>query len=265
MNIGGRSRTGPSDSRIKPEQGIAMNSHERIAIYGALALLLALNLSTMLGLGTPGALADATSVDDELGPAATLILTDEDESLVLRNTAGRLAWADNAHGRAYSVAFMAPNKAMEPLLEADQLVEERQALQDELQTNAQEFQRRIKAYEQQNARVTPDNPRAAEVQQTYQAMRVEYEQWQVRANTRMGQLTASHIEQAYRDIVAAVEVVAEREGIDIVYRFIPTADEFRAVNPPQASLAAAQRLALVYPDALDITDAVLEELSVETE
>ncbi len=242
-----------------------MNSNERIAIYGALAVLLALNLSTMLGLGSPGALADATSVEDELGPAATLTLTDEDESLVLRNTAGRLAWADNAHGRAYSVAFMAPGKAMEPLLEADQLVEERQALDDELRTNDQEFQRRIKAYEQQNAGVTPDDPRAAEVQQTYQAMRVEYEQWRAQANARMGQLTASQIEQAYRDMVAAVEVVAERKGIDIVYRFIPTADEFGAVNPPQAYLAAAQRLALVYPDALDITDAVLEELSVETE
>ncbi len=242
-----------------------MNSNERIAIYGALAVLLALNLSTMLGLGSSGALADAMSIEDELGPAATLTLTDEDEPLVLRNAAGRLAWAENAHGRAYSVAFMAPGKAMEPLLEADQLVEERQELQDELRTTGQEFVQRIKAYEQQNAGITPDDPRAAEVQRTYQAMRAEYDQWQVRANARMGQLTASQIEQAYRDIVAAVEVVAERKGIDIVYRFIPTADDFGAVNPPQASLAAAQRLALVYPDALDITDAVLEELSVETE
>ena len=244
-----------------------MNSNERIAIYGALAVLLALNLSTMLGLGSPGALAEATSVDDELGPAATLTLTDEDEDepLVLRNTAGRLAWADNAHGRAYSVAFMAPGKAMEPLLKADQFVEERQELDDELRTNDQEFQRRIGAYQQQNADVTPDDPRAAEVEATYRAMLAEYEQWRAQANARMGQLTAGQVERAYRDMVAAVEVVAERKGIDIVYRFIATAQEFGAVNPPQAYLATRQRLALVYPDALDITDAVLDELSVETE
>ena len=242
-----------------------MNSNERIAIYGVLAVLLALNLSTMLGLGTPGALAEAASVEDGLGPAATLTLTDEDEPLVLRNTAGRLAWADNAHGRAYSVAFMAPGKAMEPLLKADQFAEERQELDDELQTNDQEFGRRIKAYEQQNAGVTPDDPRAAEVQQTYQAMRAEYEQWRAQATARMGQLTAAQIARAYRDMVAAVEVLAPRTGIDLVYRFIPTAQEFGAVNPPQAYLATRQRLALVYPDALDITDAVLEELSVETE
>ena len=242
-----------------------MNSNERIAIYGALAVLLALNLSTMLGLGSPGAIAEATSVEDELGPAATLTLTDEDEPLVLRNTAGRLAWADNAHGRAYSVALMAPGKAMEPLLKADQFVEERQELDDELRTNDQEFQRRINAYRQQNADVTPDDPRAVEVQQTFQAMLAEYEQWRAEAKARMDQLTAGQVERAYRDMVAAVEVVAERKGIDIVYRFIPTAQEFGAVNPPQAYLATQQRLALVYPDALDITDAVLEELSVETE
>lgn len=242
-----------------------MNSNERITIYGALAVLLALNLSTMLGLGSSGAIAETTFVEDELGPAATLTLTDEDEPLVLRSAAGRLAWADNAHGRAYSVAFMAPGKAMEPLLKADQFAEERQELQDELRTNDQEFKRRISAYQQQNADVTPDDPRAMEVQQTFQAMLAEYEQWRAEANTRRGQLTATQVERAYRDMVAAVEVVAERKGIDIVYRFIATAQEFGAVNPPQAYLATRQRLALVYPDALDITDAVLEELSVETE
>ncbi len=45
----------------------------------------------------------------------------------------------------------------------------------------------------------------------------------------------------------------------------PDDSEFGAANPPQAYLATQQRLALVYPDARDITDAVLDELSVETE
>ncbi len=256
---------GRLNRQSNPNKEIAMNSNERIAIYGALAVLLALNLSTMLGLGSSGALADAMSIEDELGPAATLTLTDEDEPLVLRNTAGRLAWAENAHGRAYSVAFMAPGKAMEPLLKADQFVEERQELEDELRSNGQEFERRINAYQQQNAGITPNDPRAVEVEATFRAMMTEYEQWRAQANARMGKLTAGQVERAYRDMVAAVEVVAERKGIDIVYRFIPTAQEFGASNPPQAYLATRQRLALVYPDALDITDAVLEELSVETE
>ena len=242
-----------------------MNTRERILIYGALALLGALNLSTVLGLGSPEAMAERSSVDDELGPASSLILTGEDEPLVLRNSTGHLAWADNAHAQAYSVAFFAQAKAMGPLLKAEQYVEERQELEDELRTRGQEFEQRIGAYRQQNAGVAPDDPRAMEVGQTYQAMLAEYEQWRAQANARMGQLTAGHVEKAYRDMVAAVEVVSERQGIDIVFRFIPTADDFGAANPPQAYLATRQRLALVYPEALDITDAVLEELSLETE
>ncbi len=242
-----------------------MNTRERIVIYGALALLGALNLSTVLGIGSPAAMAEPSLIADELGPATSLILTGEDEPLVLRNSTGHLAWADNAHAQAYSMAFVAPGKAMGPLLEAEQFVEERQELDDELRRNDQEFMRRIRAYEQQNADVAPDDPRAIEVQETYQAMRVEYDQWRAEASARMGQLRATQVEKAYRDMVAAVEVVSERQSIDIVFRFIATADDFGAVNPPQAYLATRQRLALVYPEALDITDAVLEELSVETE
>ncbi len=242
-----------------------MNTRERIVIYSALALLGALNLSTVLGIGSPEAMADPSAIADELGPATSLILTGEDEPLVLRNSTGHLAWADNAHAQAYSVAFVAPGKAMDPLLRSEQYTEELQDLQEELRTKDQEFMRQIQAYEQQNAGITPDDPRAMEIQQTYEAMRTEYEQWRAKAGARMGQLTASHIEKAYRDMLAAVEVVAERHGIDIVFRFIPTADDFGAVNAPQAHLASRQRLALVYPEALDITDAVLEELSVETE
>lgn len=242
-----------------------MNTRERVVIYGLLALVLALNLSTVLGIGSSEAMAEPWSVDDELGPATSLILTGEDEPLVLRNSTGHLAWADNVHAQAYSVAFVAPGKAMEPLLQAEQYTEEIQELQDELRTQDQGFQQRMAAYQQQNANVMPDDPRAPEVQQTFQAMRAEYEQWRMQANARMGLLRAGHIEKAYRDMLAAVEVVAERQGIDIVFRFIPTADDFGAVNPPQAHLASRQRLALVYPEALDITDAVLEELSIETE
>ena len=154
-----------------------MNTRERIVIYGSLALLGALNLSTVLGLDSPEAMAEPSAFDEELGPASSLTLTGEEEPLVLRNNTGHLAWADNAHSQAYSVAFVAPGKAMEPLLRAEQYAEERTELEDELRSQDQGFQQRIGAFEQQNAGITPDDPRAPEVQQTYQAMRAEYEQW----------------------------------------------------------------------------------------
>ena len=79
----------------------------------------------------------------------------------------------------------------------------------------------------------------------------------------MGKLTADQIEDAYRDLVAAVEVVSERRQIDLVFRFIPTDADFLTQNPPQAYIAVRARIALKYPEALNITDEVLEELAVE--
>ena len=77
--------------------------------------------------------------------------------------------------------------------------------------------------------------------------------------------TAEQLEKAYREMIDAVEVVADRMDIDIVYRFIPTSEAFEAENPEQAMMAIRLRTALRYPEQLDITDAVLEEMSLEAE
>ena len=93
----------------------------------------------------------------------------------------------------------------------------------------------------------------------------EYMSWQQDALAQRGKLDAEQLESAYREMIAAVQVVSERRGIDTVYRFIPTDEEFRAENPEQAMMAIRLRTALRYPPELDITDLVLEELSLELE
>ncbi len=74
-----------------------MNNRERIVIYGAMALLIALNI-TVLANGRGGeAWAEGPADHAHLGPAGTLTLVDaQDDSLVLRNTDGRLARVGSA-------------------------------------------------------------------------------------------------------------------------------------------------------------------------
>ena len=64
---------------------------------------------------------------------------------------------------------------------------------------------------------------------------------------------------------AAVDVVAERRNIDLVYRFVPTEREFEALTPDVAEKEVFLRAALRYPEDLDITNDILEELSLELE
>ncbi|MHC4416290.1 MAG: OmpH family outer membrane protein [Planctomycetota bacterium] len=242
-----------------------MNTPERIVVYGALALLLGLNLSDGGGGGGPSAVAGAGPSEEKLGPARSLTLTDEDRLLVLRNRAGRLAWADNDHARTLSIGFVHVGKAVGPLLDSEQYADERQRLEDEIKAIDEALTARIEAFREEHREVEPGDPEAEEVARQHQMLMQEFEQWRMERAQRLGKLAAEQIEDAYRDLVAAVEVVAERREIDLVFRFIPTDNDFLSLNPTQAYTAVRARIALKYPDGLDITDQILEELALEVE
>ncbi|MHC5008769.1 MAG: OmpH family outer membrane protein [Planctomycetota bacterium] len=240
-----------------------MNNRERIVIYGALTLLALSNLAALSGRAGSWAAADPVTAGDQLGPAETLTLVEDEKQLVLRNRGDRLAWSDSDHARAYSIAFVHVGRAVGPLMEAQEYEEELARLRDELQSRDQEMTERIAAFLEENRELEPDDPRAPEVQRSYQMMLQQLERVRMEGGQRLDQLRAGHVEKAYRDLVAAVEVVAQRRQIDIVLRFVPTANEFQAQGLAAAYTGVRARIALKYPEALDITDAVLEELALE--
>jgi len=232
-----------------------MRTTERTIIYGVLALLLAINLSAAIERGEGTLHAAAARDGAQLGPAESLTLTDDEHSLVLRNKSGRLAWADNEHARVFSIGFVHVGRTLGPLLEAEQYVDQRRELEEEIRAIDEEISQRIQAMGEQ-----PDFDRASPEARRFSD---EYRRWRIEQGRRMGKLTADQIEDAYRDLVAAVEVVAERRQIDLVFRFIPTDNDFLTQNPAQAYIAVRARIAVKYPEALNITDEVLEELAVE--
>ena len=242
-----------------------MNTCERIVIYVALTLLLGINISEITGGGGRHAVAADDPWADQLGPAETLTLVDKDHRLVLRNQAGRLSWGDSDHARAYSIGFVYVDKAIGPLLKAEQYAEERDHLEEEIRATDKELDASIAAFMEEHRDLDRDGSLAEDVARAYQQLVQARERWRLERARRRGRLTADHMERAFRDIVAAVEVVADRLDIDIVWRFVPTADAFPGGTPPQASMAIGARLVLQYPEALDITDEVLHELALEVE
>ena len=242
-----------------------MNTRERIVIFGTLTLLLGINISAITGGGGRHAVAADDRSADQLGPAEALTLVDKDHRLVLRNQARRLSWGDSDHARAYSIGFVHVGKAVGPLLEAEQYAEERDQLAEEIRATDEELDASIAAFMEEHRDRDRDDPLAEDVARAYQQLVQERERWRLERARRRGRLAAEHIERAFRDIVAAVEVVADRREIDIVYRFVPTADEFPGGTPSQASMAIGARLVVRYPEALDITDEVLQELALEVE
>ena len=225
-----------------------MNNRERIVIYGGLALLLGLNIAALSNDGRGAAVADVGGTGTQLGPAQTLSLINDDDELVLRNQDGRLAWADDDYARAYSLAFVHIGRAIGPLLEVEEYVDEYKRLEEEIRERDEEIAERILEFREEHQDVKPDDADAQEIQQAFRLLLQEREQLRIAGTRQLGQLAADQVERAYRDLIAAVEVVADRRGIDVVYRFIPTGNEFQAVNPPQAYTGIRARIALKYPD-----------------
>jgi Skp family chaperone for outer membrane proteins len=182
---------------------------------------------------------------------------------VVRSRGDRLAWSDSDHARAHSIAFVHVGRAVGPLMEAQEYEEELTRVREELQSLDQEMTERIAGFLEENRELEPDDPRVPEIQRAYQMMVQQLERQRMEGAQRLDQLRAGHVEKAYRDFVAAVEVVAQRRQIDIVFRFVPTENDFQAQGLAAAYTSVRARIALKYPEALDITDAVLEELALE--
>jgi Skp family chaperone for outer membrane proteins len=241
-----------------------MKTRERLVIYSLLAVLVCVNLVHLLPKADRPAFAEPVFAT-ELGPADSLILSGSDgaEPLVLRNAEGRLAWSDKPQDRLHSVAYVYIGKILSSLMQSERYTEVRDQLLEELQATEQEYRERLDEIRGRLQEMERDSPEAQAVFEEGQTAFREYQQWQQEALARRGKLDAEQLEQAYREMIDAVEVVADRMDVDTVYRFIPTSEPFEAENPEQAMLAIRMRTALRYPDRLDITSAVIEEMSLE--
>jgi Skp family chaperone for outer membrane proteins len=241
-----------------------MKRTERTVIYAALGALLLLNVM-LLG-SSPGRVAYAEAaafVADVLGPAEAVKLVDGDKDLTLRAKDECLAWGDGDFRRAYSIGFIDISRVLNPLMEATALKEERDTLRTELENTEGDYKSRLDAYGEQLKQMDPKSPegeaRIADARKVY----AEYMEWGQQAVARRNEMDVKHFEKSYRELSSAVDIVAERLGVDIVLRFIPPEKEFKAIDAEQALMEIRLRTAVRYQEKLDITDEVLQELSIQ--
>jgi Skp family chaperone for outer membrane proteins len=242
-----------------------MKRTERTVIYAALIVLAAFNAIFLLSHSGQRALAEAASWLDSLGPADSLILVDNGKEMEVRNRGGRVAYGTGDFKQTYSVAFVDISKALNPLMEAEQYTEERDTLRKELEEKEAEYKTQLDAFGEQLQGADQSDPATQEKFAAAQKVYQEYLEWGQQAMERRNTLDAEHLQKAYRDLVSAVDVVADKLGVDIVLRFIPTAQDFKATDAEAALTEIRLRTAVKYPDALDITSEVLEELSLQNQ
>ncbi len=210
-----------------------MNTRERFVIYSLLTGLLAVNGVVLLGhSGTPAY-------------AAPLVDAPFDED--------------------YSLAFVQLGTILNKQLQGKEYEEERQAIADEFAELDQEYRDRLNDFQTRIQALGQDNPEAQPLLQQGQALLNEYRQWTQSMAAREGEMTGRHLEQAYRELVTAVNIVADRLNIDLVYRFIPVDEPFNAPSAEVATQAIRLRPVLRYPEGLNVTPEVLEELALDAD
>ncbi|MCP3905573.1 MAG: OmpH family outer membrane protein [Planctomycetes bacterium] len=243
-----------------------MSHRERAVIYCLLAVLVAVN--AVLVLGKTGSVAIASTPAPPTTNAVesvALKAAGGGADLLLRNDRGRLAWGDGPSDRAHTQAFVFIGKILRQLMDSEQFQEDRERLFTELSDKEAEYREQLEEVGTRLKDMDPSSPEALRTNEEGNEIYRKYMEWQQAALAQRGAMDAEHLERAYREMTAAVEVVASRKGVDLVYRFIPTDEPFEADNPESAMNAIRLRTALLYPKDLDITDDVMEELSLEIE
>ena len=241
-----------------------MKRYERAFMYTAMFALLAVNAVFVMSSSGRTAFAEAVAFLQELGPADALkLIGDGGKELEIRAKSGRVAWGEGDFKQTYTTAFVDIGKALNPLMESTQYVEEREALRKELEATEKEYREKLEALQSELRGIDQQSPEFQEKIQAGQALFQEYEKWgRDVAIKRRDEMDVRHLQAAYKELTNAVNVVADKLGVDIVLRFIPAENEFKSANADQALTEIRLRAAVKYPEKLDITSEVLEELSL---
>lgn len=242
-----------------------MQKSDRLVVAGSLAVSV-LSLCVALagpGFGRSAAIAGVPRAND-LGPADGVLLSTGEGKDPLRISAadGHIAWGDRSTNRVWSVAAVDIDKVMKKILEGASYADKRKEAQEAAQTEEAEFNKRLDEIKAKFPLAGDGTPPPMEAQQAVAQLQQEYGKWLEGVRARDEKLACEQFEQAYRELVAAVETVSEKESIDLVYRFYPTGDPFGVVRVAEAISQIQSRAFLKYPSAIDITADVMKALNL---
>ncbi len=200
----------------------------------------------------------------DIGPADGVLLNSAAGKDPLRVHAkdARIAWGERGTSRVWSVAAVDIDRVMKAILRGSSYEEGRREAQESAKAEEAAFNRRLDELRARYPMPTDGSPPPSEAQQAMAELQQQYSQWLDGVRRRDEKLAAEQFESAYRELVVAVEAVAEKEEIDIVHRFMPTAAPFKVDRTVEAIGQIQARAFLKYPESIDITPEVMKALNL---
>lgn len=234
-----------------------MRFTERFVIYGLIATLLVVVVSQQ----RPAAIASSPFAD-ELGPTEALILKGTKGDLKIRNGDGRVAWGDRPTDRAVSVAFVHADRIMSEFMKGSRAADARKSMEEKHEARSKEMQGKRDEFMKQYGKVEPGHPDFERAKEAWGELRKTMESMGEEMRKEYETLLKEQIEGAWKEILAAVDVVSERRGVDVVFRFVPSTHEFEAEEPDGGIHQLHSRTVLRMPESMDLTSDVMKELNL---
>ncbi len=224
-----------------------------------------IGISTLL---IAGAVASTLTGSDEtgvIGPVDSIQLGSGEDAITLTSDEGHLSFGEAKTDTVWSVGFMEVGKALTQMMEASHFVEARTEMQQTLEGRLQEARDVLDGIMEEAQALPQDSEEHPAMRQRWDQAMGEFQQLQQAASEQQGALFASQMIEAYEEIVTAVEVVAERNGVDLVLRFISPDEPIETTSPDVAIMQIRLRTAITYPEGIDLTDDVLAELGLDAQ
>lgn len=199
----------------------------------------------------------------DLGPADALLLSGKDAALVVRNADGRIGWSDDAAARAWSTGCVFIDPVLKAILATDRYEAERKTFEDEARSQGEAFEQRNKSLKDKYPDIKPDDPAFERAKEEFIELQAEFEKWQMAVQRLQAKQMAEQVEKAYREMLTALDVVADRRRVDLVYRFVPPERPFEATDLGATMVQVQARPFLRFPQAMDLTDDVFKELGLQ--
>jgi Skp family chaperone for outer membrane proteins len=210
------------------------------------------------------ALAQAAPSPTRIGPAEAVDLVDkEGKKLSVQVADGRISWSNQPTSRALSFAVVEAGPIISDMMNRSQLAEEAQKLKDEADVEYAAMTAKTEALRRQLEGVDRASPEYRKVYEDYEQLRKEYDKWSNEMTKRHDALRVKQVSKVYEELIAAIEIVADRLDIDIVLQARETSDEISQTDYARAAWDVALRLVLKYPKSIDITEQVRQELGVK--
>ena len=173
---------------------------------------------------------------------------------------------NQAGGNGLQVGVVHLQQLMDNLRAVSTLRTELQQRRDRIQADAERRQNELQAMENQHALLTPGSAEWRDKAVEMEEKSAELQTWVSYEQVQLARYEIRGMERVYREVLAAVQTLANDEGLDLV---LVREGEFRLPQaPPGAEQQLAQELrqqislrkVLFAHDRLDVTNAVRERM-----